>query len=449
MRQIVGSFLSEFYHISLAPNGTAALEQLDKKNVDLVLLTDALPGDMTARAFIRKAQASYPDLPIVVLSRESMARQAGVVGVGTCSFVAHSSLRSEVGRAQLLLVVDRRIRDLQEERQVFFHRRQHQRSGLAASHFLIGRSAAVESLREQALQASRSNLNVLITGETGVGKTLVAQAIHFGAEHAGSRPYIALDPSTLVPSLFEAELFGHVRGAYTGAAGAQVGAFEAANGGTLLLDEIGDLPVDLQRKLLQAVEERVIRRVGDVREIELNVRLIAATNRNLEGDVDQGRFRADLFQRLNETRVHIPPVRERREDVPLLLHHFLSQFNPQGSFRISDASERMLLDYHWPGNVREVRTLARRLAAEGAGEEIAEEHLIHVLPARLDRADSIDLPPEERIRVFSRRAYLQALSESGYSIRGTARNLGMPYHTLRSRLKSLDLLKVVHSNRQG
>jgi DNA-binding NtrC family response regulator len=447
MRQVLGSFLSEFYHVSLAPHGRAALDQLDKKSVDLLLLIDELPGAVSARELIRTTQNTYPDLPIVVLSRESMTREARVVRVGSCSFVSHRTLRTEIGRAQLLLIADRRIREQQQERQTFFQRRQHQRSGLTAAHFLVGRSAAIEALREQTLQASRSNLNVLITGETGVGKTLVAQAVHFAGEHGGSRPYITLDPSTLVPSLFESELFGHVRGAFTGATGAQVGAFEAANGGSLLLDEIGDLPIDLQRKLLQAVEERVIRRVGDVREIELNVRLLAATNRNLERDVEQGRFRADLFQRLNETRMHIPPVRERLEDVPLLLCHFLGQFNAGRMFRVSAPAEHMLSDYHWPGNVREVRTLARRLTAEGAPDEIREEDLVQVLPARLDRTDGADLPVEERIRVFSRRAYLKALADAGYNIRGAARALDVPYHTLRSRLKTLGLLEVVSAHR--
>ncbi len=439
VRQVVGDFLKEFYRLSLSQSGDRTITFLAKQDVDVMLVNDQLPGEIGARALIRHAQANYPDLPIIVLSGEK-ATKAGVVEVGTCSFVPKKILRTEVGRAQLLLLIDRRIHAHQHDRRTVFQRQQQQRAGMTAGHFLIGRSPTIEALRETAVQAGRSRLNVLITGETGVGKTLLAQAVHLAGEQASSRPYVTLDPSTLVPSLFEAELFGHARGAFTGATHAQVGAFEAANGGTLLLDEIGDLPLDLQRKLLQAVEERVIRRVGDVREIHLNVRLIAATNRNLERDVENGRFRADLYQRLNELRVHIPPLRERKEDVAPLLAYFIEQYHHGGSVRTNDDAERIVRGYDWPGNVREVRTLARRLCAEGIGDTIHEEELIKMLPTRVDRTDSSDLPPEERIRVYSRRAYLQVLKEHAYNIRGTARTLDVPYHTLRSRLKSLDLL---------
>jgi DNA-binding NtrC family response regulator len=214
-----------------------------------------------------------------------------------------------------------------------------------------------------------------------------------------------------------------------------------------LLDEIGDLRLDLQRKLLRAVEDRIIRRVGDVREIRLNLRIVAATHRDLDAEVASGAFRADLFQRLNEQRIHIPALRERSEDVVPLLLHFLSQLEPERTVRVSSSAERLLVEHAWPGNVRELRSVARRLNARGVGDEVSEADLIEIVPGRIDRGADSDLSPDERIRAFSQRAYLDALRANAFSVRGTARALGLPYHTLRSRLDALGLLDSLKEHR--
>jgi DNA-binding NtrC family response regulator len=439
VRQVVGELFSGFYHVSLASSGEDALSRLEKQHIDLVLLDDRLPGEVDTRGVIRHTRSNHAELPVIVLSSEKEAESA-VVGVGNCSFLAKSRIGTESGRAELLLLVERRLRDYRREREVRFQRRQSRRAGLTAEDFLVGGSRAIERIREQADEASRSNLSLLVTGETGVGKTLLAETVHYTSERGSTRPFVTVDPSIVAPSLFESELFGHARGAYTGATTAQIGAFEAAEGGTLLLDEIGDLRLDLQRKLLRAVEDRIIRRVGDVREIRLDLRIVAATHRDLDADVASGAFRADLFQRLNEQRIHIPALRERREDVVPLLVHFLSQLDPERTVRVSSSAERLLVEHAWPGNVRELRSVARRLNARGIGDEMTEADLLEILPGRIDRGAESDLSLEERIRAFSRRAYLDALRAHGFSVRGTARAIGLPYHTLRSRLASLGLL---------
>lgn len=439
VRQVVGELLSGFYHVALASSGEDAIDRLDKHQIDLVLVDDRLTGEADAKAVIRHTQANHAALPVIVLSSEREA-QTAVVGVGNCSFLAKSRIGAESGRAELLLLVERRLRDYRREREIRFQRRQFRRAGLAAEDFLVGRSEAIERIREQADEAAHSNLSLLITGETGVGKTLLAETVHYTSERGSTRPFVTVDPSIVAPSLFESELFGHARGAYTGATTAQIGAFEAAEGGTLLLDEIGDLHLDLQRKLLRAVEDRIIRRVGDVREIRLDLRIVAATHRDLDADVASGAFRADLFQRLNEHRIHVPALRERSEDVVPLLVHFLSQFDPQRAVRVSPSAERLLHEHAWPGNIRELRSVARRLNARGISEELTEAELIEIVPGRINRGTESDLTPDERIRAFSRRAYLDALRAHSFSVRGTARALGLPYHTLRSRLDSLGLL---------
>jgi DNA-binding NtrC family response regulator len=314
----------------------------------------------------------------------------------------------------------------------------------------IGSSTAAAKVRREIDTAARSSLNLLLTGETGVGKSLVAELVHCAPYEGAQRPFIVVEPAALPPTLFESEIFGHVKGAFTGAVASQAGAFESADGGTIFFDEMGDLPLPLQVKLLGAVEGKVVRRLGDHRAIHLNVRLIAATNRPLEQAVSEGKFRADLFERLNELRLHVPPLRERLEDIPLLLFHFLGEqsLDRRIPYELAASARELLTHHDWPGNVRELRNLARRLIAREVWARISEADLIPIFPARIDSSVGAAMPPEERIAVFSRRVYLDELRRYGFSIRQTARALGVAYPTFRSRLKSLELLEVVAQYRR-
>jgi transcriptional regulator with PAS, ATPase and Fis domain len=318
----------------------------------------------------------------------------------------------------------------------------------SAHGFFVGDSAAAQSLRDEVERAAASEMNLLVTGETGVGKSLVAERVHQLSQRR-QRPFVVVEPTALPMSLFESEIFGHARGAYTGATAAASGAFEAADGGTLFLDEIGDLPLPLQVKLLRAVEAKAIRRVGDVREIQLDVRLITATNRDLEAAVRAGTFRDDLFHRLNEIRLNIPPLRQRRQDVVPLLKRFVAHHRIESAteVEVTPAAATLLAGYAWPGNVRELRTLARRLVERGAPTRIDESTLIPIFPARIDRGYESDGEPEQRIWAFRRRVYLEELAKHSYDIRAAARALGIPYATLRSRLAAIDLLDVIRNRR--
>jgi DNA-binding NtrC family response regulator len=262
------------------------------------------------------------------------------------------------------------------------------------------------------LAASEST--VLLEGETGTGKGLLAEALHQHSARADG-PFMVLDCSAIPPTLVEAELFGHARGAFTGAHAARPGAFEAAAGGTLFLDEIGELPLDMQPKLLRALEHRTIRRIGSTETIRLDVRVIAASNRDLRQEVNRGRFRSDLFYRLNVVRIRIPPLRERRDDIPFLVAHFYEQFAPTGDSSPPAALITSLAQQDWPGNVRELRSAVERavlmddpeiwreLASVDAGDDDAGE-----IAGRFDPTVSFRVA-KERAMAHWERGYVQSL----------------------------------------
>jgi DNA-binding NtrC family response regulator len=446
-RQVIGSILSEFCHVSLASSAEEVLAALSRQRADVLLLDARLCGGLATEELAREAQKTDPTVAVFFLTDAERATPDTRQPVAV--YLPRALVRTELGRMRLVLSIDRAATVHRCNRQGAFRRRQNLRAALLGSNLLIGVSPATAALREEIQRAATSDLNVLITGETGVGKGLVAEAVHHAASAGNERPFVALDLPALPPTLFESELFGHARGAFTGATSTQIGAFEAADEGTLFLDEIGEIQPPLQAKLLRAAETKSIRRVGDPRELRLNVRIVAATNRDIEADVAAGRFRADLFQRLNETRVQIPPLRERRDDIVPLFEHFLGEFRIDSStpFELSDCACAQLAGYGWPGNVRELRTLARRLIARGLPSLITAETLLPLHPARVDRAQDSDLPPDARIMVFSRRVYMETLSQHRFCMRDAARALGLPYPTLRSRLKALDLLDMVKQQR--
>jgi len=233
---------------------------------------------------------------------------------------------------------------------------------------------------------------VLIAGESGTGKELVARAIHFRGSLAG-RPFVAVDCGSLVPTLIESELFGYERGAFTGAVRSKAGLLQSANGGTIFLDEIGELPLEMQAKLLRFLQEKEVRPVGSNQKFKVDVRVIAATNRDLEAEYRSGQFRKDLYFRLNVVTVHLPPLRERRSDIPILVHWFLDRHAKDSSIQVTNSAMKWLLQYDWPGNVRELENCIERATALGDGKRIDDSDLppsIVPLPAP---ADVVGMPP--------------------------------------------------------
>jgi transcriptional regulator with GAF, ATPase, and Fis domain len=292
----------------------------------------------------------------------------------------------------------------------------------------------------------------LITGETGTGKELIARAVH-AVSHRRKREFIPFNCGAAPQELIVSELFGYQRGSFTGANGDYKGVIRTANGGSIFLDEIGDLPLAAQAMILRFLQEGEVRPLGEARPIKVNVRVIAATNRDLEADVQSGQFRADLFWRLNKLRLRVPPLHERREDIPILLEHFLRRHQQEASKRgllLSDEARALMFDYHWPGNVREMENVLYRLVAfavdgDAIGpERFLEEVGVYASPPAIKIAEGrivIDarLSYRERQRELERLSIISALNDTGGNIRQSAAKLGMCRNSLRDKIKKLGI----------
>ncbi|MGH8614674.1 MAG: sigma-54 interaction domain-containing protein [Gammaproteobacteria bacterium] len=305
---------------------------------------------------------------------------------------------------------------------------------------LVGSSPAFTKLMAMVGYVAGTDSAVLLTGETGTGKELIARAIHTLSGRR-TKPLVTLDCTTLPAGLAESELFGHEKGAFTGALSRRLGRFELADGGTLFLDEIGDLPLDLQAKLLRVLQEGDFERVGGTRTLSVNVRMIAATHRDLPELCRQGRFRPDLFYRLQVFPIAIPPLRDRREDIPLLVWYFIRTYAPKLGKRIATVPERtmgVLSSYAWPGNIRELQHLIERAVILTQGTELALAEGFHTFTASPEPSSLATLQEIERAHI------LKVLDATAWRIsggRGAARVLGLPPTTLRSRMEKLGITK--------
>jgi two-component system NtrC family response regulator len=319
--------------------------------------------------------------------------------------------------------------------------------------FVAGPSPGTRAILDLVSRVARLSATVLILGESGTGKELLARLLHRQSARPDG-PFVAVNLAAIPRELVESILFGHEKGSFTGALRQQIGKFELASGGTLFLDEVGDLRLDLQAKLLRALQENEIERIGSERPIRTDFRLIAATNVDLEKAVKEGRFREDLFYRLNVVPVKVPPLRERVEDVPELARFFLRRYNArfhkdlQG---IAESTIRMLQAYWWPGNIRELENLIERLVAMSDKEWITDEDLpFDFLFAQLDnqpRADSTLF--EEATRAFERNLLLRALEKNGWNVTASARYLGLPLSTMKFKMDKLDVRQLARKIRGG
>jgi two-component system response regulator PilR (NtrC family) len=308
---------------------------------------------------------------------------------------------------------------------------------------LLGKSKAMQQVFELIGKIHSSRTNVLITGESGTGKELVARALHTEGSRAG-RPFVAVNCGAIPEELMESELFGHKRGAFTGAIADKRGMFQDADGGTLFLDEIGELSLGLQVKLLRALQERKVKPVGASEELEVDVRVIAATNRDLEAEVARGAFRADLYYRLNVVEIRLPPLRQRREDIALLAEHFLRKFSDGRTLQMSSEAVRRLEGYDFPGNVRELENMVERAVALSSSAIIGITDLPEVRTSRPVIAEPTSFPPEgvdlERLLGdFERSWVTRALEHTGGVRKKAAALLGISFRSLRYRLVKLGL----------
>jgi len=405
-----------------------ALEVLEQSAIDIVLTDLKLPGT-SGLELIRRVHDSHPEVIVVVLTQYGTIDSAvEATRMGAADYVTKPFLIEEL-RSRLERVA--RAADLQQENRLL-REQLRTRPGFGG---LIGLSERMQRVYKMIEKVSQHEYPVLILGESGTGKELVARSIHFSGPRK-NKPFAPVDCSSLVPTLIESELFGYVKGAFTGAMQAKQGLLEAAQGGTLFLDEIGDMPVDLQAKLLRALQEREVKPVGSTERRHINVRIIAATNRDLESAIRTGAFRQDLYFRLNVVQLKLPPLRDRKNDIPLLVTSFLEKFSdPQGPTRtIAEDAMRRLIAYDWPGNVRELENAIERAVALGSGP------IVHVgdLPSNLQYPSGERVPEKDELlplEELERRAILRTLRETSGDKLAAARMLGIGKTTLYRKLK--------------
>ncbi len=343
-----------------ASSGEAALALLEERPAHLIL-TDLVMPNMSGLKFLEAVKKLLPLSEVAVMTGHSSVETA----VQAMKLGAYDYISKPFSPLEELRLFLRRMAEkvrLVEENQ-FLRERVDTETGL---HGIVGSSAKIQDVLRMISRLKDTRTPVLITGESGTGKELVARAIHFRGSFA-SRPFVAVDCGSLVPTLIESELFGYEKGAFTGANRSKSGLFQAADGGTIFLDEIGELPQELQAKLLRALQEKEIRPVGSNQRIKIDVRVIAASNRDLEKAYKSGTFRKDLYFRLNVVTVHLPSLRERRSDIPMLLQWFLDHKRGDAAVQISSAAMRYLMQYDWPGNVRELENCIERAVALGDG----------------------------------------------------------------------------------
>jgi DNA-binding NtrC family response regulator len=415
----------------LASTTEQALDILDQSPIEIVI-TDLKVPQLGGIELLKRVKETYPQAAVMVLTQYGTIESAvEATRMGAADYVTKPfhvpELRSKLDRVVRLLEVNQENRILREQLR--------SRPGFAG---LIGVSPKMQRVYRLIEKVSQHNYPVLILGESGTGKELVARSIHFSGLRK-ARAFVPVDCSALVPTLIEAELFGYVKGAFTGAVHTKPGLMEVADKGTLFLDEIGDLPVDLQAKLLRALQEKEIRPVGSTERVALAVRVIAATNRDLEAAVRQGGFRQDLFFRLNVVQIKLPPLRERKSDIPILVNSFLEKYcEANGKVRtISEDAMSRLMAYDWPGNVRELENAIERAVALGSGPTL------HVgdLPTNLHHSSGERLPQNDEVLPLDeleRRAILGALREAGGDKLIAARLLGIGKTTLYRKLKQYE-----------
>ncbi len=371
-----------------AASGETALALLEEQPAHMIL-TDMVMPHMSGLEFLEKVKKMLPRTEVAVMTGHGSVETAvQAMKLGAYDYIAKPFSPLEELRLFLRRMAEK-VR-LVEENQ-FLRDRMDTETQL---HGIVGSSAKIQDVLRMVSRLKDTRTPVLITGESGTGKELVARAIHFRGSFA-NRPFVAVDCGSLVPTLIESELFGYEKGAFTGALKSRTGLFQSADGGTIFLDEIGELPLEMQAKLLRVLQEKEIRPVGSNQRARVDVRVIAATNRDLEQEYRAGTFRKDLYFRLNVVTVHVPALRERRSDIPMLAHWFLERCVPGRSVQVSNAAMKCLLQYDWPGNVRELENCVERAVALG------DQQLLEVddLPPAI--ASAAQAPEIDEIRAGS------------------------------------------------
>jgi DNA-binding NtrC family response regulator len=417
------------YDVQAASDGSEALRRAIEWHPDLIL-TDLVMPNMDGLWLLRALRAELPDCPVVLLTgRGTIQTAVQAIREGAFDFIEKPL---EVQR--LRLVMERALEKKETMREVQLLRRR--LAALAPGTDMIGSGPAMQRIFELANKVAPSNASVVISGESGTGKEVVARAIH-NLSPRRERPFLALNCSAIPATLIESELFGSERGAFTGADQRRLGSFELANNGTLFLDEIGELPLELQAKFLRVLEDHRIRRLGGRSEVEVDVRVICATNRDLKQEIQRGRFREDLYFRLHVFSIALPTLKERREDIPLLVHHFLEKYNAETGKRVqglAPAAMAILQAYSWPGNIRELRNTVERAMILVDGEIIGEEHLPPDMQTSRPETATLRMALGLPMDKVEKEYILASLQRNGGNKARTAELLGISEKTLYNKL---------------
>ncbi len=452
MRRVLEAMLRrEGYDVITAANGVEAMGGMGTKGGVHTVITDLKMPGLDGMGLLKRLSAEYPDVPVVMITAHGSVESA----VEAVKLGAFDYLEKPFEQEQIRQVVAKALNTYALARR---DARPEEPSGHGRFR-LVGQSPAIRTIYGVVEKVANTPSTVLISGESGTGKELIARALHENSSrHAG--PFIKINCAAIPKTLMESELFGYDKGAFTGAVGAKPGRFELAHGGTLFLDEIGEIPIEMQVKLLRVLQESEFERVGGIKTIKVDVRLVTATNRDLLAEVGAGAFREDLFYRLNVVPIHIPPLRERREDIPLLADHFIAKFNDRLKKEIAsitpEAIER-LVAYQWPGNIRELENLMERTVLFCEGPEIRVSDLPPEVagaappqpaPAGAHGPGEEPLRPapeslKEAVRAETERVEREliqrALDATGGNVTQAARKLKISRKSLQTKMKELGL----------
>ncbi|MFH1743470.1 MAG: sigma-54 dependent transcriptional regulator [bacterium] len=416
------------YGVIEASAKSAALDSFNAQTVDLVLTDMRLP-DGSGEEILAQTKKMRPDIPVVIMTAYGDTAQAvESMRKGAADYITKPLdlreleliIEREMERTTLLSE-NRRLREIVEQR--------------GRVEGLVTMSPVMQDVINTALRAATSDASILILGESGTGKEVLARAIHAASPRA-EKPFVPIHCAALPEGLVQSELFGHEKGAFTGATARREGRFELANGGTVLIDEVADIPLNVQVQLLRVLQERTFERVGGNRSMTVDVRIIAATNRDLHKAIHDKRFREDLYYRLGVITIELPPLRDRREDIPVLIRHFLKRYAPGRDVEVSRETMDRLMKYHWPGNIRELENVIERAVVLARGDMISSRDLpSNIRPAVEQEIASAERSLPDLVADLEKTLIRQALLEAHGNQSKAARTLGITERNLRYKLK--------------
>ncbi|NBI07098.1 sigma-54-dependent transcriptional regulator [Senegalia massiliensis] len=423
------------YETITASNGLQALEVLEKESISLII-SDIVMPKMDGITLLKKVKNKYKNIPVLLLTGKGTIESAvNAMKVGACTY-----LSKPINIDELLMEIDKYLKyeSLQAENKYL------KEKILEGQDEFLGTSEVIKSIKEKVKLITSTNSTVLITGESGTGKELVADLIYRNSLRK-DKVFVKVNCAVLSKTVLESELFGHEKGAFTGAINERKGRFEAANKGTIFLDEIGEMPLNMQAKLLRVIQEKEFERVGSNKTIKTDFRLISATNKDLKKEVDNKNFREDLYYRLNVISIHVPPLRERKQDILVLFDYFVKKFVKEMNKNINGISERvkeLLIEYKWPGNVRELKNIAERLVVFTQGHIIEDTYLPKEFFEKLSYEESNKLFTLKEARMQFEKEFIEnALNKNKGNISRTANDIGLARKNLYQKIERYKISK--------